>query len=276
MIRRGFVDVAEGQMHYRRAGSGGGVPLVMLHASPGSSKQLEALLGALAAQRTVYAIDTLGNGDSSRPAQSVPTIFDFADATVRALDALGLDRVDLYGTHTGASIAMEIAIAHPQRVRRLVFDGIGLYAPEEQREMLAVYAPEITPDLNGTQFNWAWHFCRDQFIFWPWFKRDREHVRATGLPPPRELHDMVLEVLKSIQSYHLSYRAAFRHPKRERLPLIRVPTLACCDPGDMLYPALDGVVALVPGCVRAEVGTGGDVSGIAATAKTIDAFLGAP
>lgn len=276
MIRRGFVDVAEGQVAYRRAGTAAGVTLVMLHASPGSSKMLEPLVDALGARRTVVAPDTLGNGDSSPPAQSVPTIFDFADATLRAIDALGLDRVDLYGTHTGASIAMEIAIAHPERVRRLVLDGIGLYAPAEQRELLAVYAPEIVPDHNGSQLNWAWHFCRDQFVFWPWFKRDREHVRATGLPPAGELHAMVVEVLKAIGTYHLSYRAAFRHPKHERLPLLRVPTLVCCDPGDMLFAALDGVVALVPGCRRAEVGSGGDVSGVARTAQVIGEFLGAP
>ena len=45
-----------------------------------------------------------------------------------ALTALGLDAVDLYGTHTGASIASMIALKHPKRVRRLVLDGVGLYA----------------------------------------------------------------------------------------------------------------------------------------------------
>lgn len=276
MIRRGFVDVAEGQIHFRRAGNAAGVPLVMLHASPGSSKMLEPIIGALSVARTVIAPDTLGNGDSSPPSQSVPTIFEFADATLRALDGLGLGQVDLYGAHTGASIAMEVALARPERVRRLVLDGIGLYAADEQRELLEVYAPEVVPDLNGSQLNWVWHFCRDQFVFWPWFKRDREHARQIGLPPAGGLHDMVVEVLKAARTYHLSYRAAFRHPKRERLPMIRVPTLVCCDPHDMLFPALDQITALVPGCVRAPVGTGGDASGLAETARVIGAFLGIP
>lgn len=274
MIRRGFVDIAEGQVHYRRSGDAAGTPLVMLHASPGSSKMLEPVMSVLARERMVLAFDTLGNGDSSPPRQPVPTIFDFADATLRALDGLGLALVDLYGTHTGASIAMEVALARPERVRRLILDGMGLYDPGEQQELLDVYAPEIVPDLNGAQLNWVWHFCRDQFVFWPWFKRDRDHVRRVGLPPAGELHDMVIEVLKAVRTYHLSYRAAFRHPKRQRLALIRVPTLACCDPDDMLFPALDEVAALVPGCGRAEVGVGGDASGVTETARVLSAFLG--
>jgi pimeloyl-ACP methyl ester carboxylesterase len=66
-IRRGFADVAEGQVHYREAGQSaqGGLPLLMLHASPGSAKLLEPLMGELGRRRRVVATDTLGNGDSS-------------------------------------------------------------------------------------------------------------------------------------------------------------------------------------------------------------------
>ena len=45
-IRRGFVDVPHGQMHYRTVGEG--PPLLFLHASPGSSKQLEKLISDFA------------------------------------------------------------------------------------------------------------------------------------------------------------------------------------------------------------------------------------
>ena len=42
-VRRSFVDVPHGQVHVRSAGDGG-VPLVMLHASPFSAKVLEPLV----------------------------------------------------------------------------------------------------------------------------------------------------------------------------------------------------------------------------------------
>lgn len=66
--RRGFVDIAAGQVHYRYADTGrGGRPLVMLHPSPGSAKMLEGLARRFAMTRPVYRLDTLGDGDSSPP-----------------------------------------------------------------------------------------------------------------------------------------------------------------------------------------------------------------
>lgn len=271
MVRRGFVDVAGGQVHYRMVGTG--APLVMLHASPGSSKQLEGLMMALAVRRQVIAPDTRGNGDSTPLPQDQPTIFDFADAVVEAIDRLGPSRFDLYGTHTGASIAMEIAIAHQDRVRRLVLDGMGLYSAAEQDELLRTYAPEMTPDFEARYVMWAWHFARDAYVFWPWFKKGAENRRAVGISSPEALHDRFLEVLKAITSYHRSYRAAFRHPKRERLPLIRVPTLCVCGPSDMLRPNLEPMTALIPGARMIEITDNATPEDCARSAALIGAFL---
>ncbi len=275
-VLRGFQSIAEGQVHYRYAepaGSTDSQPLVMIHASPGSSLQIAGLVAEFGKTRRVIAPDTLGNGDSCPPAMAVPEIGDFADALGRFLDAMGLDQCDLYGTHTGASIAMELTIARPDRVRKLVIDGMGLYAPEEQAEILRTYAPEITPDLNGSQFNWAWHFQRDQFLFWPWFQRDADHRRDTGLPEADDLHDMVVEILKSIRTYHHSYRAAFRHPKRHRLPLITRPCIAAGETDDMLYPYLDEVVSLIPGGRRLDLPGHARQRATAETVRLISGFL---
>lgn len=248
-VRRAFVDVEHGQAHLRRAGAerDGRRPLVMLHASPGSSKQLERLIAGFGETRLAVAPDMPGNGDSTPLPETVPTIFDLAAATVSAIDRLGLERFDLYGSHTGASLAMEIAIARPARVGRLILDGMGLYSEAEQADILANYAPEVAPDLNGSYLMWAWHFCRDQYLFWPWFRRDAGHARENGLPEPRVLHERLVEVLKALGTYHRTYRAAFRHPKRERLPLITVPTLAVAGRDDMLFVYLEELARLVPG-----------------------------
>ena len=49
-ITRGFVDIGDSQIHYRRAGPVADIPLVAIHQSPGSSKQLEGVMGELAAK----------------------------------------------------------------------------------------------------------------------------------------------------------------------------------------------------------------------------------
>jgi pimeloyl-ACP methyl ester carboxylesterase len=163
------------------------------------------------------------------------------------MDALGIEKVDLYGSHTGAHIATEMAIARPDRVGRVVLDGVGLFTPEEKRDYGANYAPAIAPDITGSQFHWALNFVRDQGWFFPYFKRDPAHNRNLGAPSVEGLHRTTVEVLKALTTYHHAYRAAFAHPDRERLPLLKAPTLIMADEEDPLKRGIDEAVALVPG-----------------------------
>jgi pimeloyl-ACP methyl ester carboxylesterase len=272
MIRRAFADLPTRQVHYRHLGAGG-TPLIMLHASPGSGKQLERLIAAMGATRRVIAPDTPGNGDSARLPLVAPEIADYAAATLEFLDAMGLDTVDVYGSHTGASIATELAILAPERVRRVVLDGVGLFSAEERAEYLANYAPAITPDLNGAHLNWAFLFCRDQYLFWPWFRRDAANSRAAGLPTAQSLHEWTLEVLKAIETYHLGYRAAFAYRKDERLPLVKRPILAVVGTDDPLLPNTRLIETLVPGAALRVLPKGSDPGHMAALTGAITDFL---
>jgi len=268
-VRRGFADIQGGQVHFRRIdGPAGGhaPPLVMFHASPGSSKMLIPLMQRFAATRPVLALDTLGNGDSDAPDGDAPDIAYFANAHLQALDALRIEKFDVYGSHTGGCIACEIAIRAPARVGKLILDGMSLYAEDEQQDMLRNYAPALTPSADGAHLFWIWHFIRDAFLFWPWYKRDAAHVRDVGLPSADALHDKFVEVAKAARTYHLSYRAAIGYDKSARLPLVAVPTLLSCARTDMLLRYFETVAALMPAAQRAI--TPG-LTGEAAAADTI-------
>lgn len=251
-IRRGFIDLPQAQIHYRSAGTPSGCrPLVLIHASPASSRMLEPLIRLLASDRLVVAPDTLGNGDSTGAIPEGSEIGFFADTMLAALDALGLKEFDLYGTHTGASIAADAAIRHPDRIKSVILDGVGLYEPDFQQELVERYAPALAIDHQGMYLAWIWHFVRDTFMFWPWYRLDAAHRRNISMPAPRELHAKVLEVLKAAETYHHPYRAAMRYDKRARLPLLRLPVLATCAREDMLKIYFDDLVRLMPGCQSA-------------------------
>ena len=179
-IKRGFADLAHGQIHYRTQGSGN--PIALLHASPGSSKQQVGLISDLSDEMHVFAPDTPGNGDSTALPLESPTIVDLAPGVLAYLDTMGLDRVDLYGSHTGAAIASELAIMAPDRVKRIVLDGVQLLTDEECAEVMARYAFPFTPDLEGGYLMRAFQFCRDQYLFYPWYNRTREGQRIGSLP----------------------------------------------------------------------------------------------
>lgn len=271
-ILRGFVSIAEGQVHYRGGGSGAARPLWMVHASPASSLTLVPLMRVLGQTRRVIAPDTLGNGDSAAPLPAAPDIEYYADSSLRVMDALGLDKVDLYGSHTGAHIVTEMALAHPDRFGRMILDGIAMFSADEKQDFLANYAPPIRPDAFGTQFHWAWHFVRDQGWFFPYFRRDPAHLRGIAPPGADSMHELTVEVLKSIRTYHLAYRAAFVHPDAMRLPLVLLPTLVMADTSDPLRAGVATAASLVPGS-RSLIWDDAAQPGAAAKAGMLTAFL---
>lgn len=229
MIDRAFVRVAEGLVHLRRVDGGDGEPLVMLHASPGSSLQLAPLLGALSAlpdAPSLIAPDMPGNGDSDAFAPDDPDIGWYADALIRLLDRMGIDGFALYGTHTGARIAVEVAARHPGRVRRLIIDGLIDYPPDMRALLLDHYAPPMEPDDYGRHLIWAFHYIRDQAVHFPHFLRDPAHRLMTrAVPSAADLHAATLELLKGLTSYHKAYRAAFRYDAAERIGAVTMPAM---------------------------------------------------
>ena len=245
--RRRFADIEDGQVHFWELGeASSALPVVMLHSSPGSARGLLPKARELATGRRVLAVDTPGNGDSTALALAEPDIAALAERLAAWTRTVGLERFDLYGSHTGASLAIELAIMFPDRVRRLVLDGVALFSPQEQADLLAHHAPQIEPDLHGGHIAFAWHFVRDAALFFPWNRTDAEHRRPTGLPDAVTLHENVLEVIKAIGTYHRSYRASIAYPHRERLALVPVPTLSVCAPDDMLLGYREEVAEIVP------------------------------
>jgi len=235
-IWRDYAATRWGRLLVRRAGQPGrGTPLVMLHASPGSAEMLVDLIRELAATREVAALDTLGNGDSDKPPWEAAEIADYAPVIAEAARALGFERFDLYGSHTGALIALETALLVPERVRRLVLDGVALFGPEESRDLLDHYTPPLAPADDGSQLVFAWNFLRDQTLFWPWYNRTRAGIRRVDPVGADALHVWLVELLKSGRTYPIAYRAAFSHRTRDRLPGLTTPALLVARRTDMLH-----------------------------------------
>ena len=249
LVDRAFLRLAEGLVHYRHVGVPGGrgrTPLYLAHAGPGSSRAFEPLLPSLARQRFAFAPDMLGNGDSAPPASEAAEMQYYVDCAVRIMDSLGIDKVDFYGTHTGAQIGCQLAVVHPQRVRRLVLDGIPLFADDFRQRLLANYAPKMLPDDHGGHLSWAWNFVRDQSLFWPYFDRQPANRLANPVAAPAQLHLGVTDVLKALGTYHIAYRAAFMQDLRPLLPQLKCPVFIMASERDPLSVYLNDAAALVP------------------------------
>lgn len=248
-ILRRFVDLPEGQMHLREAGRGfaGRLPLLLLHQASGGSRTMVPLMRVIGAARPVIAPDLPGNGDSCPPLRPDPDMADYAAAVLRLIDAMGLDRVALYGFHAGASVAAELAAAHPDRVAAVILDSMGLYDPAAAAEFADRYVPELRRHPHGLHLIAAWNYVRDTYLFWPWFETDAAHARGVGLPPLEDMHDKVVEVIKAMDHFGAYYRAAFLHDKAGVLPRLSGRVLVTAGRDNSQAGHLPGLSALVPG-----------------------------
>ena len=185
-------------------------------------RRSSGLIEGLATDREVIAPDYLGNGDSAKPRRKVDIALLARDA-LQLADRLGLEQFDLWGTHTGALVALELALSAPDRVGRLVLEAPPLLPADFSQDILANYLPALVPDKWGLHVQQAWNMRRDMFLFWPWYRQQRDAVRPLGLPDDATLHDWTVGLLKSGQTYDLSYRAAFEYDTAARLPRLTRP-----------------------------------------------------
>lgn len=128
--RRAYFDTRFGQLHVRTAFPGTGgfdehTTLVCIHAlrpiaGAASSRVFAPLLGLIAADRSVYAPDRPGCGESDGSAEG-----ECAATHAQAMSDLAADlrlrKIDLLGLEDGCEVAVQLAIAHPDLVRRVVF-----------------------------------------------------------------------------------------------------------------------------------------------------------
>ncbi|WP_241759199.1 alpha/beta fold hydrolase [Pyxidicoccus parkwayensis] len=116
-------------------GGKGGLPVVFVHSSCGSTTQWEAQLAHLRRQRRAVALDLRGHGRSAPPPKEDISIEDFASDVHAVVDALGLQRFVLVGHSMGGAVCAAYAGLHPERVAGLFLldpasDGRGI--PAEQ------------------------------------------------------------------------------------------------------------------------------------------------
>ncbi|MEB8339609.1 alpha/beta fold hydrolase [Streptomyces endophyticus] len=121
----------EGVLRYHEAGEG--PPLLLLHGSgPGVTgwRNFRDNLATFAPHFRCLVLEFPGFGVSdSTDGHPMATA---GTAVERFLDGLGLDQVDVIGNSMGGIVGTRFALAHPDRVRRLVtIGGIGrnLYSP---------------------------------------------------------------------------------------------------------------------------------------------------
>jgi pimeloyl-ACP methyl ester carboxylesterase len=131
-VRRGYFECRYGQLHVHNVMPAGGgfeeaTALLCLHDPPATARQFARFLPPAGRDRSVYAPDLPGSGESDAPPPPAQPA-DYAAAMGDFLDSLRLRQVDVLGYRGGTLAATELAVTRPNQVRRLALLSVPLGA----------------------------------------------------------------------------------------------------------------------------------------------------
>ncbi|MCB1624741.1 MAG: alpha/beta fold hydrolase, partial [Pseudomonadales bacterium] len=243
-----LIALRGGVLHARVHLQGAGKPMLVLHSSAASAALVEPIAQGWIGRRPVIALDLPGSGESDALlADDDISIEQYAAVVLEAMDALGIEQLDVAGRYIGALVGLEMDRQRPGSVTRLTFLGVPLLSAAERREMKAHYAPSIAPQPDGTHLIRAWYMMRDQALWFPYFKRTQSAaLHSEPNVDPDYIHKRVVESMKMGDRYQLAYQAEFDYPMAERLPAAHCQVILASAPWEPLLDRLPIAQKLLP------------------------------
>ena len=229
MSERGYTRTSHGQVHFRSAGERrrDRTPLVLLHQTASSSAMYERLMTELAPELWTFAPDTPGFGGTEALAER-GSVARYAAVIVEAMDRAEIGECFLFGHHSGASIAAQIACDQPSRVARLVLSGPPLLTKAELEALVPTVSP-VSLDADGAHLMSVWR-----------------RIRAKDPTAPLDLshREAVLNLIAGVR-YPEAYDAVFAHDLAGALRAITCPTLVVIGEHDTIRRSAEPAAGLL-------------------------------
>lgn len=155
-------EIRDAKIRYGIHGSGFPLLLIMGSMAYWSLK----FLAHMAETYQVITYDNRGTGNSSKM-EKVYTIRDLADDASGILDKIGVEKAYIFGVSQGGMIAQELAINHPDRVKKLVLGcttagGEKWILPKRKvlEDMIGIRPEEIPTDYRERGLDWLRDYAR--------------------------------------------------------------------------------------------------------------------
>jgi len=148
-----IVTVNGMEMYYEVSGQGD--PLIVLHGAYMNIPAMGTIVPRLAESHTVYALEFQGHGrtaDIDRPI----TYPHLASDVAAFMDALSIEKADVFGYSMGAAAGLRLAIDYPEKVDQLIAASVAYDASGWQTAFTA-FIPQMAPEMFvGTAMEDEW------------------------------------------------------------------------------------------------------------------------
>jgi pimeloyl-ACP methyl ester carboxylesterase len=137
------VEINGMQMYYEVSGQGD--PMIVLHGAYMNIPSMGEIVGRLAETHRVYALELQGHGrttDIDRPI----TYPNLAGDVATFMEAVGIEKADVFGYSMGAATGLRLAIDHPEKVDQLVFAS-GAYDFQGWQPAFRDFIPQMTVEM---------------------------------------------------------------------------------------------------------------------------------
>lgn len=153
-----LVKVGDINLYYEIRGEGH--QLLFINGLAAEISEFGRVIDQLAVRHEVIAFDNRGAGRTDKP--DIPyTIEMMAEDTAGLLTALNVNRVDVVGISLGGRIALQLALSHPEMVKRLVLVSTSARVVRSLRSRLIFGALHRLSMLRGSQPRFAFDRQKD-------------------------------------------------------------------------------------------------------------------
>lgn len=211
------------QLHYEAQGVG--EPLLLIAGFACDHSIWSLVEPSLASNYRVISFDNRGMGQSSAPDDRY-TIRQMTEDAVALLDEIRGGQVHVAGHSMGGQIALELALAYPDKVRSLLLLSSAARCDERGKSLIETFGdlPRLVDPPTIAR------------LIMPWLYTNAFYARPGAV---EHLQKMLLECtfLPTPQGMYHQSRAISAYDASARLGAIRCPTLILTGSEDLLFPS---------------------------------------
>jgi len=227
IIRKGYAETSEGQVHYREVKRVSGTPLVLLHQTASSGMMFERMMTLLKDDFHTIALDNPGFGASFQPPSGFSIRY-ISDSLYAALHQLGVESCFIFGHHSGSAIAVQMAHDHPNFIQKMVLSGPPLLNETQINGLKASLKPFAIAE-DGSHLTQVW-----------------QRIRKRDLSLPLDVvHREVLLTQSAREAAQAAFQAVFEQPFQSQLEALEIPILVMAGEHDTLRASLEPAFSIL-------------------------------